>query len=291
MKLLTLPASLFTLALGLSGARATAQIAYSFSTGVVDGRMATLSQPSSSGKTEVESADDFLLPQDTKLTSATFTGLLPAFASIVSVDIEIYRVFPLDSTVPPSPDVPTRVNSPSDVEFASRSSLDGTLSFSTTLLSPSLSVLNSVSTGINPIPNQHTGGNGPVSGQEVQFNVAFTMPLSLAANHYFFVPQVQLASGEFFWLSATQPIIDPPPSFSPDLQMWIRNEALAPDWLRVGTDIVGGSPAPTFNAAFSLSGTISDSTTSPVPEPSTYGAIGAAGLIGLVLIKRKKRLG
>ena len=38
---------------------------------------------------------------------------------------------------------------------------------------------------------------------------------------------------------------------------------LAPDWLRVGTDIVGGMPAPTFNAAFSLSGAV-------VPEPSTW---------------------
>ena len=26
------------------------------------------------------------------------------------------------------------------------------------------------------------------------------------------------------------------------------------DWLRVGTDIVGGNPAPTFNAAYSLAG-------------------------------------
>jgi hypothetical protein len=38
------------------------------------------------------------------------------------------------------------------------------------------------------------------------------------------------------------------------LQEWIRNEALQPDWLRVGTDIVGGATPPTFDAAFSLSG-------------------------------------
>jgi hypothetical protein len=37
----------------------------------------------------------------------------------------------------------------------------------------------------------------------------------------------------------------------PDLQSWIRNDALAPDWLRIGTDITGQGP---FNAAFSLSG-------------------------------------
>ena len=36
-----------------------------------------------------------------------------------------------------------------------------------------------------------------------------------------------------------------------DLQSWIRNDALAPDWLRIGTDITHQGP---FNAAFSLSG-------------------------------------
>jgi hypothetical protein len=36
--------------------------------------------------------------------------------------------------------------------------------------------------------------------------------------------------------------------------MWIRNADLDPDWLRVGTDIVGGSPPPTFNGTFSLWG-------------------------------------
>jgi hypothetical protein len=37
---------------------------------------------------------------------------------------------------------------------------------------------------------------------------------------------------------------------------------LAPDWLRIGTDIVGGTTPPTYNAAFTLSGEI-------VPEPSS----------------------
>jgi hypothetical protein len=36
-----------------------------------------------------------------------------------------------------------------------------------------------------------------------------------------------------------------------DLQSWIRNDELAPDWLRIGADIVG---AGAFNASFSLSG-------------------------------------
>jgi hypothetical protein len=60
-----------------------------------------------------------------------------------------------------------------------------------------------------------------------------------------------------------------PPGFT-DLQTWIRDEALQPDWLRVGTDIVGGTTPPTFNAAFSLSGVA-------VPGP-----IAGAGLPGLI---------
>src|SRR5262249_53595713 len=79
----------------------------------------------------------------------------------------------------------------------------------------------------------------------------------LPSDHYFFVPQVLLSTGNFFWLSAPKPIVSPGTPFPPgktDLQSWIRNDpSLAPDWLRIGTDIVGGNPAPTFNASFSLS--------------------------------------
>jgi hypothetical protein len=46
--------------------------------------------------------------------------------------------------------------------------------------------------------------------------------------------------------------------FAPDLQSWTRDATLDPDWLRIGTDIVGGNPAPTFNAAFSLTGIAPD---------------------------------
>ena len=57
------------------------------------------------------------------------------------------------------------------------------------------------------------------------------------------------ASDHFLWLSGQRP------AFAPgDLQAWIRNAALDPDWLRVGTDIVGGVNPPLFDAAFSLSG-------------------------------------
>jgi len=55
---------------------------------------------------------------------------------------------------------------------------------------------------------------------------------------------------------------------------------LDPDWLRVGTDIVGGATPPTFNAAFSLSG-------ETVPEPATLTLLGLA-LIAVVSARRRR---
>src|SRR5206468_1014411 len=78
---------------------ATASVFF-FSTGTPDGRMATASQPDSGGKTEIESADDFVLLDTTSITSGTFTGLLTGNvtpADVGGVRVEIYRVFPLDS--------------------------------------------------------------------------------------------------------------------------------------------------------------------------------------------------
>ena len=46
-----------------------------------DGKIATLSRPSSPGNLETESADDFILATNTLLYQATFTGLIPAGAS------------------------------------------------------------------------------------------------------------------------------------------------------------------------------------------------------------------
>jgi hypothetical protein len=132
-------------------------------------------------------------------------------------------------------------------------------------LSATFTALNSVQPGgIHPSPLQTTGGNGALTGQEVQFNVTFTIPFDLPADHYFFVPQVLLTNGgQFYWLSASRPISGAGTTpFAPDLQAWTRDEFLDPDWLRVGMDIVGGATPPTFNAAFSLNG-------NAVPEPST----------------------
>jgi hypothetical protein len=269
---------------GLLAGSATADSVF-FSTGNPDGLMAMASRPSSAGKLEIEAADDFVLTGQTSITGATFTGLLPtqgSLSDIADVRVEIYRVFPQDSFNPPSGHVPTRVNSPSDVEFADRSASASTLTFTTTNGASSFTANNSVLNGIHPSPNFNTGGDGPVTGKEVQFNVSFSTPFTLDPNHYFFVPLVQLTNGDFFWLSAARPIASPgtpfPNGFT-DLQTWIRNEDLDPDWLRVGTDIVGGSPAPMFNAAFSLTGTV-------VPEPSSVILL----FTGLVVIAARSRM-
>jgi hypothetical protein len=223
--------------------------------------LATASRPASPGKIEIESADDFNLSTPTQITSATFTGLLPtgvALSSVGEIQIEIYRVFPKDSDIGRTSgaptfstvNVPTRVNSPSDVAFDTRNSLSGGgLNFIASVLNPSFTAANSILNGIIPKPNQTTGGEGPITGQEVQFSVNFTTPFNLPADHYFFIPQVELSSGDFFWLSTPRSA----PIFPGDLQAWIRNANLDPDWLRQGTDIIGGGPpAPTFNEAFSL---------------------------------------
>lgn len=229
------------------------------------------SRPGLGGKPEIEAADDFVLGAQTQINSATFTGLILNGATIGAVDVEIYRVFPGDSTNPPSGKVPTRVNSPSDVAFDSRGTLASNLTFSTTVLNNNFTVANVVQNGINPIPNQTTGGEGPTFGQEVQFTVNFTTPFILGADHYFFIPQVQVSGGEFYWLSSAKPIAAPGTPFSPDLQAWIRNSKLDPDWLRVGTDIVGGTTPPTFNGTFSLNGE------TPPPGNGNGGSVPLAG--------------
>jgi hypothetical protein len=262
-----------------------------FNTGNPDGLMATATRPESAGKFEIETGDDFALTQQTLITGAAFTGLIPLGAStsdIKNVVVEVYRVFPADSNVgrtsgPPTfstPNVPTRVNSPSDVAFDERQFSAGSPGLASVVLQSTFTANNSVKPGgIHPMPNQTTGGNGSVTGQETLISVNFSTPFNLPADHYFFVPQVELSNGDFFWLSAPRPIVPPgtpfPPGFT-DLQSWTRDDSnggIAPDWLRIGSDIVGPTPAtgPTFNAAFVLNGV------------SVPGPIAGAGLPGLIL--------
>jgi hypothetical protein len=258
-----------------------------FSTGSPDGKIATLSRPAGAAGLETETADDFILGQPAMVTGATFVGLLPlSLPSITDVEIELYHVFPMDSTFPPDGRVTTRTNSPSDNQFAAFDSALGQITFTTSVLNPSFTAANSVVNNINPMP-QFTGGEGPVTGQEVQFTITFMTPFFVGAgDHDFFRPEVALSSGNFLWLSAPKPITSPgtpfqfPGGSTTDLQTWTRTDgpgALAPDWSRIGTDITNQGP---FNAAFSLSGNV-------VPEPSGMVLAGAGlGLCALVLLLR-----
>jgi hypothetical protein len=230
-----------------------------FSTGTPDGRLGALSQAASTGHLETETADDFILTKTTSIAQATITGLIRSgtpLANISNVEIEVYHIFPADSADPPSQNVPSRANSPADVEIdsATRDGSLGTLVFDASLLDESFSVLNTVADGINPAPGNVTDGEGPASGEAVQITITFTPPIVLAADHYFFRPAVQVANTEFLYLSAAKPIVAPGTPFVGDLQAWIRNSDLKPDWLRIGTDIIGGTPAATFNMALSLAG-------------------------------------
>jgi hypothetical protein len=272
-----------------------------FNTGNPDGLMATATRPESAGKFEIETGDDFVLTQQTLITGAAFTGLIPSGAVandiIKNVVVEIYRVFPADSDVgrtsgPPTfstPNVPTRVNSPSDLALDQRKFSEGSLSFIPVVQQSSFAANNSVQPGgIHPKPLQTTNGNGAVTGQQTQISVNFSTPFDLLAGQYFFVPQVELSNGDFFWLSAPRPIVVPPgtpfpPGFT-DLQSWTRDDSnggIAPDWLRIGTDITGQGP---FNAAFVLNG---------VTVPGPIVGAGLPGLLaaccGLLALARRRR--
>ena len=242
----------------------------------VTDQIATASRPSTNGLVGIESADDFLLNGAAAITGVSFIGLLPSVTSIdlSQLGVEFYRVFPLDSNAARTPNVNTRANSPSDVELVGHDFSAGD-TVSTTLLAPTFTVQNSVLNGINAFPNQLTGGEGPRTGQEVRIDFDFANPIFLPAGHYFFVPQVPLTSvsNNFFWLSASRPI-STGFNFAPDLQAWIRNDNLDPDWSRVGADIVGGNAA--FNMAFEIRA---------IPEPASLILLGS----GLAAARRVAR--
>jgi hypothetical protein len=192
------------------------------------------------------------------IASAIF-GVAPAVAipAVNDVEIELYHVFPVDSDAARTPNVVTRVNSPSDNNFLAADGALGQLTFTTTVLNPNFTVANSVFNNINPAPNQFTGGQGSMTGAEVKFDVKFapSFPLTLG-DHIFFRPEVDFGSAaDFLWLSAPKPIVPPGTPFAnpaQDLQTWTRNDgpgALAPDWSRIGTDITHQGP---FNATFEL---------------------------------------
>src|SRR5438094_2492134 len=106
-------------------------------------QIAIATRPDSPGTFEIEAADDFLLGSQTIINTASFVGLIVpgtgGTPSISEVVAEMYRVFPNDSNTtrtsgPPTfstPQVPTRVNSPSDIALDSRDSAASGLTFST----------------------------------------------------------------------------------------------------------------------------------------------------------------
>ena len=253
----------------------TSAAPFFFTTGNTDGKLGALSRSESPGKIETETADDFILAETTVIHGATIGGLITApLANISNVEVELYHRFPEDSVDPPSGRVFTRVNSPADVEIdaATRDGSVGTLRFSASRLNASFSVPNTVVNGINPTPSR-TGGEGPASGEAVQVTITFTKPILLPAGHYFFRPDVLVNGGDFLYLSAARPIVSPGTPFTPDLQAWIRNSHLAPDWVRIGADVIGGdTPAttPTFNMTFSLAGDTVPAAGIP-GEPNCHG--------------------
>ena len=273
--------SVLTLFLVVCFSTAAQSNLFSFSTGSPDGKLGALSRPAGPQGLETETADDFALTQATVISTATIHGLIPVgstVSNIARVEVEIYHIFPLDSDVsrtsgPPTfstANVPTRVNSPSDHEISAdtRDSNESTLSFVATEISD-FQVQNTVINGINKFPHQLTHGEGPVSGEEVEIDITFNPPLFLPAGHYFFRPEVQVSGGNFLFLSAPRPITSgtPFPAGTTDLQAWIRNADLAPDWLRIGTDIIGTG---TFNMTFSLAG-------NSIPEAGTPGQANCHG--------------
>jgi hypothetical protein len=169
-------------AAALAGCMVTAPCVFgglvTISTGDPDGRIATATRPPSAGKIETETADDFILTQQTQLTSASFTGLVTTTGTgslnFPRVTIDIYRVFPSESDATRTIKVPTRMNSPGDVELTGADTVDNNMTFSTTVLNGSFHAANSILNGIHGNPNPTTGGEGPVDGAEVRFDVTFS---------------------------------------------------------------------------------------------------------------------
>ncbi len=260
---------------------ASAQAVFYSSNGT-DLRMAATSRSETDNGVETEAADDFLLGHDTRITGATVTGLIPvgtALTDIESVAVEIYRVFPLDSDTTRTARVPTRMNSPSDNAFLTRDASTG-LTYTATPVASAVTALNSVVNGINASPFQNTQGEGAVTGDQIEIHISLAQPIDLPAGHYFFVPQVTMVLGggdlptraDFLWLSAPKPIVATGGGtpFVGDLQAWIRSGRLDPDWLRIGGDIVGGTPAPAFNMVLAIEG-------GPAPCRSDFNGDGDVG--------------
>jgi len=254
-----------------------------------DGKIAT----ASGSPKGAESADDFILGAAATITSGSFTGLIPKTANIVGVGVEIYGACTPGSGFAGCTNLGkavTRLNSPTSEALpgTERTTGTGTLSYAASLLNNGIGVVGSVVDGINAqtpnVPATLTGGDGPASGKEVRINFDLSEGIALPSGHYFFVPSVELDNGSFLQLSAYRTVGGEFGStlITPDLQAWVRNDDIKNDWLRTGTDIIGGPTDPaTYNLAFRLVGTV-------VPEPTGVAML-IGGLIAVGAWSQRKR--
>jgi len=177
------------LALGLIFATSLWSADFSFTTGNPDGLLGAASRRASPGKLETETADDFTLDQTTVIRRATIVGLVPSGTKpedVKEVEVELYHVLPLGSAIPPSGKVPSRVNSPSDVEIgtATRAGNSGNLTFSTNVLNSNFGVGNTV-VNIIKIATAPPGGEGSTAGEQVGITITFSSPILLPGGALF----------------------------------------------------------------------------------------------------------
>jgi hypothetical protein len=141
-------------------------------------------------------------------------------------------------------------------------------------------------------PLNVTHGEEQATGDEVEISITFTSDRSSRGSALSsYLESLWPAAILYLWLD---PSCRPAYTIAGDLQAWIRSSDLAPDWLRIGTDIVADPATPTFNMTFSLTGAaipnagtpgqaIARQTTSAGPSvwelPSAVSSLGFSGSI------------
>ena len=91
------------LLVGLGAGQAVAA-PFSFDTGPATNQIATATRPSDGGKFEIESADDFILTQPTRLTSASFTGLVSGTSTLSDINHVVVEISACSSPFRCGPD-------------------------------------------------------------------------------------------------------------------------------------------------------------------------------------------
>ena len=241
--------------------------------------------------TPTETADDFTVTGDGfTVTNVSFLGLFSENATIDTVDLAFYQVFPGSSDLTRTP-VTVRTNGPEDVEFTALNTADNQLTFTTTDLGQFTVDQTIVGGSGANTPGLGSGElGGSLTGYLKQIDVQLVTPLTLAPQPTFLVAAVDPSAGNYFAVAGDRPpnSPDPLPTGVVDRQAWFRtnppfDNALDPDWVRI-SDVVNqqnGTASPAFNTAFAISG-------EPVPEPSTaIGTLAFAALGAGLGLKRK----